>query len=56
MRTKDIENVGKRGREHRLFEMVGKFWMGDYLKEEGMEWGWEFLRDEKWMGLDGEGV
>ncbi|WP_260859281.1 alanine--tRNA ligase-related protein, partial [Siminovitchia fortis] len=42
MGTNEIENVGKRGRDDRFFEMVGNFCIGDYLKKEGMEWGWEF--------------
>ena len=52
IRTNDIDNVGVTKSHQTYFEMMGNFPIGDYFKNEALEFAYEFLTSPEWMDVD----
>lgn len=53
LRTDDIDEVGD-NRHLTFFEMLGNWSLGDYFKEESIQWSYELLTSQKWLAMDPE--
>jgi len=51
IRTNDIENVGNTARHHTFFEMMGNFSIGDYFRDQAIEFGFELMTSDKYFGF-----
>ena len=56
IRTNDIENVGVTKRHQTFFEMMGNFSIGDYFKEEALDFAYEFLTSSEWCDIPKEKI
>lgn len=56
IRTNDIENVGLTKRHQTFFEMMGNFSVGDYFKNEAIEFAFELLTSKDYFDIPKEKI
>lgn len=54
IRTNDIENVGVTKRHQTFFEMMGNFSVGDYFRNEAIEYAFELLTSDEYFAIPKE--
>ncbi|MBW6440583.1 alanine--tRNA ligase [Patescibacteria group bacterium] len=55
VRTGDIDDVGD-STHNTFFEMLGNWSLGDYFKKDSIHWSFEFLTNQKWLGINPEKI